>query len=170
MFSIEHIHLMFNHFPIVGSVLVALVLGYSLIVNDKHSFRIAVLLLVLVGATTRVTMWSGEEAEVLFNETTLSELIDEEAGGYLEEHEELSERAAVTAYAAALLGIIFAVLAVRKPQKQRTYAAVLLAFTLGTLALMGLTAVQGGRIHHPEFREGFVAEPLARPDVDSDSN
>lgn len=58
-----HLHLILNHFPIIGTAFVVLVTGYGVISNSDKIKRLGFALLVLVGLITIPVFLTGNKAE-----------------------------------------------------------------------------------------------------------
>lgn len=149
--NIAHLHLILNHFPVVGSVIVALLLALALYRRSDELGRAALLLAALVGAVSVVVYFTGEPAEELVERLPgVSEAITEQ-------HEEAALVATIVV--AALGALSLAVLGMhrghRALSRRTTGAALALALVAG--GVMGYTAFLGGQVRHTEIRSGAVA-------------
>jgi uncharacterized membrane protein len=82
-----HLHLLINHFPIVGTIIGTFIMLFALIKKEKNLQRVVLVLWVVLAALTPLVMNTGEEAE---------HKVEEMAGiseNSIHEHEEASEYA-----------------------------------------------------------------------------
>jgi len=149
--NIAHLHLMLNHFPVVGSVIVALLLVLALYRRSDELGRASLMLAALVGAVSVAVYFTGEPAEELVERLPgVSEAITEQ-------HEEAALVATIVV--AALGAFSLAVLAMhrgRRALSRRTTGAALVLALVGC-GVMGYTAFLGGQVRHTEIRSGAVA-------------
>ena len=149
--NIAHLHLILNHFPVVGSVIVALLLALALYRRSDELGRAALLLAALVGAVSIAVYFTGEPAEELVERLPgVSEAITEQ-------HEEAALVATIVVAALGALSLV--VLGMhrgRRALSRRTTGAAL-ALALVASGVMGYTAFLGGQVRHTEIRPGGVA-------------
>lgn len=138
-----HLHLLLNHFPIIGFFFAALLLGYGVWRDNDGYQRSGLVLLVVAGILGGLAFATGEGAEEVLEQypSFSKELVHE--------HEEAGELAiwaiGLTAVTAAA-GLYF------RGQQRITQAA--LALAVLSLVLIGRTNNLGGQISHPEIRSG----------------
>ena len=146
-----HLHLIFNHFPIVIPIIGFLVMLVGFAIRSELLKRTAFGLFILGALFTLPAFGTGEDAE---------ELIENLPGieeKYIESHEEAAE---IFAYLSYGLGV-FSLIGFWANWKQKSLAnsisiAVLL-FAVVVLFFAKEAGTTGGEIRHPEIREGFVA-------------
>lgn len=158
MYSLAHLHLMLNHFPIIVTVLGLLLLVVALLRHRDELTRVAFAFFVGGGLIALPTYLTGESAE---------ELIEDLPGvteALIERHEDAALIAAV------IVGVLgaFALLTLwryRRSAALPTWAVriALVAAVVGSGA-MAWTGLLGGEVRHTEIRSDFV--PSA--DVESD--
>ena len=152
-----HIHLIINHFPVIGLFLTLLLFGLAFFRKSDELMRVAVGALVFLALTAIPVYFTGQAAA-----DTVKKLpgVTE---GVVGTHQEVASLALVLIEglgAAALGGLIFFR---RSPKIPTWFAGAVLGLTLATAALLGLTANLGGQIRHQEIREGFVPPPASGP-------
>lgn len=151
--NLAHLHLLLNHFPIIGSALAVPLLGIAAWRTREWSAVLApVVVLVIAGVCAIGANLTGEPAE---------ELIEARPGiseRWTKEHEERADIATAFAVLGALGAGGLLYLASRKGETPRVAVGGLLALTLGTNGVMAWTGLAGGRIHHPELRPGTSAD------------
>lgn len=144
MNNAAHLHLMFNHFPIVLPFIGLILLITGLVLKSELVKRIAYLLFVMGALGAFMTSMSGEQAEEIVEELGRSEHL-------MHEHEELAERFALISYILGLLSMVaFYLNWKNKPLKDIVmYVVILVAGA--TLFFAKQTGTSGGEISHPEI-------------------
>ena len=141
-----HLHLVVNHFPIIGTIFGLGILIAGLIFKNQAVKNTAFILFIIAAAFGFASMNTGEGAE------EIAEKLPGVTEQLIETHEELAETFSVFLYATGLLSLVSLILAYKK----NTLAKFT---TLGTVGL-GLIAVffaqqtgtSGGEIRHTEIR------------------
>jgi hypothetical protein len=148
-----HVHLALNHFPVVGAIGIALLLGLSLLRKSPELTRVSLALFVLLGLVTVLVYLTGGEAEQLVEDLPgVSE-------ARIETHEEISLIATAVVVLGAL-GALGAMLRWRGPRRLPTgVLAGLFGVSLLASGLMFWTANTGGQIRHSEILPGAAARP-----------
>lgn len=151
-----HLHLMFNHIPVVGVPLVAILLAYALLRRSRDIYRVALGAAVIVAALTYPVFLTGEPAEDRIEDATWAR------ESLIHQHEERAEAALI----AVLVTGAFAGFALWRSRGERGPSRGLGGLTLAGLALsaglLGWTALLGGPIRHEEIRAAAsAAAPLA---------
>lgn len=141
-----HFHLLFNHLPIISTILGILILSLGYILSSAIIKRTALFIFILGSLFTFPAFNTGEGAEeVIENMEGISE-------DFIKIHEELAETFAVFAY---LLGA-FSTLGIWISWKQKTYSDafnyLIIAFSIVTLYFGAKAGTSGGEIRHTEIR------------------
>lgn len=150
----HYIHLLSNHFPIIGFIIGFLVLTIALLMHSKTTKMVALGIIVFSTIVTIPAYVSGEEAEHrVENLPGMSESI-------MEEHEESAELAFVLIEITGALAFISFLLNQSSNKlsvwsNRITWAAALVSIVL--LVNVGKT---GGQIRRPELRDANVAAPI----------
>jgi flagellar motor component MotA len=95
-----HAHLLFNHFPIIGSVLSVLVLLAGFILKNGIVKKTALAMIVFTSLMTIPAFLTGEPAEEVL------EAINQAPDAIIHEHEEMGEKGLWTTLAVGALSII----------------------------------------------------------------
>jgi uncharacterized membrane protein len=144
--NLAHVHLVLNHFPVVGLYLSAILLGLGLIRKNEGYLKAGLLLVIVAGALVVPTYFTGEPAEDVIKEMQ----------GFSEERVEEHEAAALFAICFTVLASLLAATAcwISCKKKQIPYALVIGVFllVLFTITVVSRTAYLGGMISHPEIR------------------
>ena len=141
-----HIHLIVNHFPIVGVILGFLMLLVSIIFKKVEWSKMVLGLLAFTGILSAGAYFTGEPAE---------EFLESRPGfeeKYVEEHEETAEAAFIASMITGVLSL-GALFYTRKVGFKPLVLFLVLLSSGATSVLMGLTGNTGGQISHPEIRK-----------------
>ncbi len=150
-----HVHLMVNHFPVVGVFGAAALLVYSLAKKSEEIKRVSFGLFVLLALITLAVFSTGLAAE-----DTVKKLpgVTEASIGRHEEMAELTLVLMETMGIAALAGLLFFRESGAIP---KWIVVIVLLLSLITAAVVDLTANLGGQIRHTEIRDDFVpSQPM----------
>lgn len=150
MMNDAHLHMIFNHLPIVIPIVGLLILIGGFILKSDIVKRVALAIFVLGALLTFPATFTGDRAEHFVEQNLdISHKI-------IHEHEEVAETFAVLSY---VLGA-FALVGLWANWKQKAFAKYL-AITVLVLCLVVLFFAQragtsGGEIRHNEIRADFV--------------
>ncbi len=148
MMNAAHLHLVLNHFPVIGTMISIFVLLIGFLKRSDDIKKASALILILTALITIPVYLTGDKAQAKIEGNY--EDVDEE---FIEGHEEfaLYSFIAMDIIGAVALG---ALIFFRKPKTLPNSLAVLLLIMLLIVnGMMGWTANLGGKIHHPEIRE-----------------
>ena len=149
--SLTHLHLLLNHFPVIGTLLVTALLGWALLRGSGEVTRVSLGLIVAIGIIAVIVFFTGEPAEEAIEDLPgFSEAITER-------HEEFALIATIVvgslgALALAALGVL------RKKQIPRWLSVWSFVLSIAASGVMGYTALLGGQIRHTEVRSSTVVE------------
>lgn len=141
-----HLHLLFNHLPIVSSLIGILILIVGIFIKQPMVRKTALGVLVFSALVTLPAFFTGEGAE---------EIVEELPGishNLIHEHEESAE---LVLWLSEILGLL-ALIAFYLEHVQHKFSPMVnfftLIFSIGTLAVFAKTGNTGGEIHHQEIR------------------
>jgi uncharacterized membrane protein len=151
MWNVAHLHIAINHTPVVlvPAALVVLVVGAWR--RSEPLFRTGIVIAWVGVASGLATYFTGDAAADLVmaaekaQEKTLDPIVSEH------------DASAGWALGSAVLVAVAGVWAWRRRGFGREVTVPLLLLTALCTAILGRTALLGGRIRHPEARAGFVA-------------
>jgi uncharacterized membrane protein len=153
-----HIHLLWNHFPILGALFAAGVLLAGVALNDRKINQVGLVSLVIFTLLTLPAFLSGEGAE---------EILEEYPGishAAIHDHEEMAELGLWVMVFAGLVALVGFILQRRKEHVHRLMSIIALVAALAAFGVMARVGLSGGEIRHPE-----IVKPLAAPEVGSDT-
>lgn len=140
--SVAHLHLLLNHVPVIGTIGLVLIFGYAIFLRSDDVARMGLILAVLVGVTTGITLLTGEPAADTLRAFNLSRSL-------VHAHEEAAEAGAILTGIAGALA--FASLLVFRGRSLPIWVVRTgLAASLACAIAMGYVGMLGGRIRHPE--------------------
>lgn len=143
--SSAHLHLLLNHFPVVGTIIIIMVVGYGIIRKNKEVIKVGLMITVVIALISIFAFTTGDGAEEIV------EGMDDVSEEYIDEHEDSAVYALIfmeVLGGAALIGLLL----FRKTDKYPVwYIGIVILLLVATLAAMARTANLGGKIHHPEI-------------------
>lgn len=141
-----HLHMVFNHFPIIGLFIGIGILGFGIFKKQTILVNTAYVIFIFCMIMAKATMMTGEGAEEIVVELGISHDI-------IHEHEEIAEKFMKVLYALGLLSILGMVANFKKHQKASLISYVILFLAIGSAVLSKSVGTSGGEIRHTEIRE-----------------
>lgn len=149
-----YIHLITNHFPIIGLFvsLVFLLFAYFL-KYSKDFMRVGLWMTFILAITTIPAYLSGEGAEEIL------EHMNSVDHSLIEIHEEKAKVAFILSQILALIAVSVLFFSRKKSlQFLKTGTLITILSLIFTLIFLAISANTGGKISHPELRNSFSAE------------
>ncbi|WP_309608713.1 hypothetical protein [Flavobacterium sp.] len=141
-----HLHLLINHFPIIGCVFGLGILIFGIILKNKTLQNTAYILFIIVMFTGKASMFTGENAEDIVEELGISKDL-------IHEHEEHAETFMNIVYALGVVSIISLFANIKNHPKSNLIAFLTLILAVVALVLSKSVGTSGGEIRHTEIRE-----------------
>lgn len=142
--NLAHLHLLLNHFPIIGTLVGCAILVWGIISSDNKIKNIAVWLILIMSLIALPAYFTGESAEESV----------ENLAGITESSIESHENAALIAVILHSFAGFFALLTLAASHwKSQLIKPLFLIFTLATFAAasaMIFTGLTGGKIRHSQ--------------------
>jgi uncharacterized membrane protein len=141
-----HLHLVVNHFPIIGTILGLGILIAGLILKNNSVKNTAYFLFIVAAIFAFMSMATGEGAEELVED------MPNIGHEIIHEHEEMAEKLALVLYLLGIVSIVGLYTNFKKNPKSNlvSYFAVIIAAVGVFLAQQ--TGTTGGEIRHTEIR------------------
>lgn len=142
-----HLHLVVNHFPIVGTILAIGILIAGLLNKNKSIINTAYVLFIIGAVFGILSMNTGEGAE---------ELVEDMPGiGWkiIHEHEELAEKMVLLLDVLGVLSLLGFYLQYKNNPKQKLVSYVILILSIASLFVIQKVGTSGGEIRHTEIRK-----------------
>jgi hypothetical protein len=148
MINWAHIHLMINHFPVVGVMGAILLFLYALIRKSEEVKMVSLGLFVLVALITLPVYFSGGFAEdAVKNLPGVTEK-------FIGQHAEVASYALVLMESLGIVALTGLFILRRSGVIPKWVIGVVLVCSLLATAVVGFTANLGGQIRHTEIRAG----------------
>lgn len=141
-----HLHMVVNHFPIIGTILGLGILITGMILKNNSVKNTAYILFIVAAVFAAFSMGTGEGAEELVEDMpTVGKQI-------IHEHEEMAEKLAIVLYVLGVVSLVGLFLSYLKNAK-----ANLVSYVAVVVAIIGVffaqqTGTTGGEIRHTEIR------------------
>ncbi len=143
----EYVHVILNHFPLIGLLVAMLALVVALITRNRTAILIGLALVGLLALTAWPVSEFGEEGY----DRVLS-MSDDAGGKFLQHHRALAERWVFLYYVTAGIAGLGFVLAWKWPRTLVLSSILALVLAAASLAAGVVIAKAGGYVRHSEFR------------------
>jgi uncharacterized membrane protein len=145
-----HLHLVVNHFPIIGTTLALGILVVGLFLKNNSVKNTAYALFIIAAVFAFISMQTGEGAEEMVEDfPTIGKAI-------IHEHEELAEKLAIIIYLLGAISILGLVLNIKNHSKAKFISIVAVIIAIPAVYLATLVGTSGGEIRHTEIRENYL--------------
>ena len=144
-----HLHMVFNHFPIIGTILAIGILIAGLLSKNRSIINTSYVLFVIGAIFGILSMNTGEGAE---------ELVEDMPGiGWkiIHEHEELAEKMALLLDILGVLSLVGFYFQYKKNAKEKLVSYIILLIGIASLFVIQKVGTSGGEIRHTEIRKDF---------------
>ncbi len=154
-----HLHLVVNHFPIIGTIFGLGILITGMVLKNKTAINIAYILFVISAFFGFASMFTGEGAEEMVED--LPSIGDR----IIHEHEEMAEKLALILYVLGAISLVGLYLNYKQHSKANliTYLALVIA-VVGVL-IGKEVGTTGGEVRHTEIRKNVVDHTVT-PEVE----
>jgi uncharacterized membrane protein len=142
-----HLHLILNHFPILGTLFGMGLLAYGIFAGNKSIKHAALVTFVLIALISIPAFLTGEGAE----ETV--EHLPGVSEALINEHEELAEKAIWLMGFLGVLSLINLFLSLKNKTGAKILSIITLVLSLATFGVMAQVGNLGGQIRHTEIRD-----------------
>ncbi len=153
-----HLHMVVNHFPIIGTLFGLAILIAGLLLKNNSIKNTAYVLLIVAAIFGFMSMSTGEGAEELVEE------MPSVGHDIIHEHEELAEKFVLVLYATGVFALVALIASLKKFRLAKLFAFITLLLALVTAFLSKGVGTSGGEVRHTEIRE--TSEPVHEGDDD----
>ncbi len=146
-----HVHLLLNHFPIIGTLIGTLLLIYSFLKKEIKIQQISLAIIFVMAALAIPVFLTGETAE---------EAVENLPGvmeSVIHEHEEASEVAFWVMMATGLLALISIGMQMLETGFAKTLIIITLILSIVSSGLMARAGYLGGQIRHTELNGNITS-------------
>lgn len=149
-----HLHMVLNHFPIIGLIFGIGVLIYGIIKKHTILVNTAYVIFIICMILGKATMMTGEGAEEVAEELGISHQV-------IHEHEEAAEIFMKLLYGLGISSILGLIANIKKHEKSFMISLVILVLAIFSSVLSVNVGTTGGEIRHTEIRENAsIDNPL----------
>jgi uncharacterized membrane protein len=141
-----HLHLVVNHFPIIGIIFGFGILLSSLFLKNKSVQNTAYSIFIVAAIFAFASMYTGEGAEHMVED--MPNIGDK----IIHQHEEYAEKLAIIAYLLGFVSIIGIYFNIKNKAQSKLISYVALTIAAVGLFLAQQTGTSGGEIRHTEIR------------------
>ena len=147
-----YLHIVVNHFPIIGTLFGIGILITGLILKNESVKNTAYVLFIIAAIFGAISIGTGEGAEEVVEDfPSIGKAI-------IEEHEELAEKFALLLYATGFFALISIVASIKRFRLAKIFSFITLVLALITGVLSINVGKSGGEIRHTEIREDSGTE------------
>lgn len=146
-----HLHMVVNHFPIIGTIFGFGILIAGLVLKNKTLQNTSYALFVVAAIFAAISMGTGEGAEELVED------MPNVGKQIIHEHEELAEKLAILLYILGGLSLVGMYLNLKNHSKAKLLSYLILGTATAGLLLVQKVGTSGGEIRHTEIRANFSA-------------
>ncbi|WP_191963312.1 hypothetical protein [Flavobacterium luteum] len=141
-----HLHLIVNHFPIIGTVFGLGILISGMILKNNSVKTVAYVLFIVAAIFAAFSMGTGEGAEELVED------MPNVGKQIIHDHEELAEGFAILLYVIGFMSLISIYLSIKKNALGKYSAIITLVLVSIAVFLAKEVGTSGGEIRHTEIR------------------
>ncbi|MFV5703196.1 hypothetical protein ACM55F_15110 [Flavobacterium sp. XS2P12] len=156
-----HLHMVVNHFPIIGTILGLGILITGIILKNNSVKNTAYALFIVAALFALASMSTGEGAEEMVEDMpNIGKRI-------IHEHEEIAEKLAIVLYLLGAISILGIVLNIKNHSKAKFISFVAVIIAILGVYLTTLVGTSGGEIRHTEIREDST-DSVVKNSLDSE--
>ena len=142
-----HLHLVVNHFPIIGSIFGLGILITGMILKNNSVKNTAYVLFIVAAVFAAFSMGTGEGAEEMVEDMPN---IGKEI---IHEHEEIAEKLALVLYLLAAISLTGLITNIKNHSKAKLISFIAVIVAIGAVYIATLVGTSGGEIRHTEIRD-----------------
>ena len=159
-----HLHLVVNHFPIIGTILGLGILITGIILKNNTVKSTAYVLFIVAAIFAAFSMATGEGAEELVED------MPSVGKQIIHEHEEMAEKLAIILYVLGAVSLAGLFLNYKKHTKAQLISYVALIIAIAGVFFAQQTGTTGGEIRHTEIRANAVPTIAGDEKVEEDKD
>lgn len=146
--DLTHLHLVLNHFPIIGSFIGMLLMLSGIVFKKNEVLQASKWIMLILAFITAVVMWTGEPAEhTAKNIQGVSEAM-------IDAHEDAAKIAFALMIVSGILSFLSIVTQFYFKKSLSVLSAALIISSFLTFGAMARTGYVGGKIRHTELNSG----------------
>ncbi|MFZ4105837.1 hypothetical protein [Flavobacterium sp.] len=142
-----HLHMLVNHFPIIGVILGLGILFTGVLIKNNSVKNTAYGLFIVTAVFAAFSIGTGDGAEAMVEDMpTVGKNI-------IHIHEEIAEKLAISLYLLGIISIIGIYFTIKKHSKAKLISFVAIVIAIIGVFLAQKTGTSGGEIRHTEIRD-----------------
>jgi len=148
-----HLHMVVNHFPIIGTIFGLGILITGIVLKNKTVKTVAYVIFIIAALFGAFSMGTGEGAEELVED------MPSVGKQIIHEHEELAETFALLLYIIGAFSILSIYFSIKKIVFEKYTSLLVVAIALIAVYFAKQVGTSGGEIRHTEIRANATASP-----------
>ena len=157
-----HLHMLVNHFPIIGTIFGLGILTAGIIFKNNAVKNTAFIVLIIAAIFGFAAMSTGEGAEELVED------MPSVGKKIIHNHEELAEKFILVLYVTGAFALLSLIATVKNHSKAKLFTWITLLLTVVSVVLVKEVGTSGGEIRHTEIRANADNSPTATPENESE--
>ncbi|GCF09466.1 hypothetical protein [Dictyobacter arantiisoli] len=149
--NMAHIHLLVNHFPIIGSIGVAVMFAIALIFKNSFLQKLSLWFLIVVALFTALAYLSGDGA------TRVLESFTHISISMVHDHEAMARIGLILMFITGAISVFGVLFYTRKPALPLYFQILVMALLIISVGVFIYIGYLGGLINHPEIRASLPA-------------
>jgi len=141
-----HLHLVVNHFPIIGTILGLGILIAGILLKNTTVKNVSYVLFVVAAIFAAFSMGTGEGAEEMVED------MPDIGKKIIHDHEEIAEKLALVLYVLGVISLLGLYTNIKNHTKAKFVSFLALAIAIVGVYLAQQTGTTGGEIRHTEIR------------------
>ncbi len=142
-----HLHMVVNHFPIIGSIFGLGILITGMILKNNSIKNTAYVLFIVAAIFAAFSIGTGEGAEEMVEDMpNIGKRI-------IHEHEEIAEKLALVLYLLAAISLTGLIMNIKNYSKAKLISYVAIVVATVAVVLSTQVGTSGGEIRHTEIRD-----------------
>jgi uncharacterized membrane protein len=150
MFSMAHVHLLINHFPIIGSMFISVMFIIALLFKNVFLQKVSLWFLVGVALTTAITYASGGGTK------SAVQALPGTSDAAIAAHEQAARYGLIIMFVAGVLALGGIILYSKRPVLPIYFRVSVMIVLLISVIVLTYIGFLGGLIMHPEIRSLII--------------
>jgi uncharacterized membrane protein len=157
-----HLHMVVNHFPIIGTILAIGILIAGLLTKNNGVKITSYFVFIISAIFGLMSMATGDGAEELVKD------MPNIGWKIIHEHEEIAEKLALLLDVIGVLSVVALYFNFKKNPKEKIVSLIILGIAIASLVVIQKVGTSGGEIRHTEIREGSQNTSAEKLDTNHD--
>jgi len=159
-----HLHMVVNHFPIIGTIFGFGILIVGMILKNKTIRNVSYCLFVIAALFAAVSMATGDGAEEMVEE------MPNIGRQIIHEHEEMAEKLALVLYLLGVVSLVGLFFNMKNNAKEKIFSFIGVTIAAVAIFLAQQTGTTGGEIRHTEIRANAATTSVEKTSIENNSD